>query len=99
MTLSLTIHPEFAKAYRKYAGYQSGESFRLYVRTGGPGTGGLYYAIERDMAESEDAVYEVDGIIFFVRPADFWYFDGAELSYDNLLGEFGFTYQNPNIAV
>jgi len=97
MTIDLQIHPEFARAYQRYADFRPGDTLRLYVRTGGPGTGGLFYAIEKDEATADDAVFEVEGLRFVVRPADFWYFDGAELRYDPLYGEYGFQYVNPRL--
>lgn len=98
MPIQLHIDPEFSLAYQKYADFQPGDTLRLYVRTGGPGTGGLFYAIEKDEAQAGDAVFEVEGLRFVVRPTDFWYFDGAQLSYNKLYGEYGFQFSNPRLA-
>ncbi len=97
MPISLDIRPEFARAYIRYAGFRPGDTLRLYVRTAGPGSGGLFYAIEKDDAEPDDALFEVEGLRFVVRPLDFWYFDGGRLSYDALYGEFGFRFDNPRL--
>ncbi len=97
MSIQLHIQPEFARAYQRYADFRPGDTLRLYVRTGGPGTGGLFYAIEKDEMLADDAVFEVEGMRFVIRPADFWYFDGAELSYDPLYGEYGFHFRNPRL--
>jgi iron-sulfur cluster assembly protein len=96
--IQLRIQPEFALAYQRYAGFQPGDVLRLYVRTGGPGTGGLFYAIEKDEELDGDAAFEVEGLRFVIRPADFWYFDGGELSYNKLYGEYGFQFFNPRLA-
>ncbi|MBO8164561.1 MAG: iron-sulfur cluster biosynthesis family protein [Brevibacillus sp.] len=98
MTIQLTIEPEVALAYQRYAGFHPGDTLRLYVRTGGPGTGGLFYAIERDRQQPDDAVFEVEGLRFVIRPGDFWYFDGGTLRYDKRYGEFGFQFENPNLG-
>ncbi|TPG91687.1 (Fe-S)-binding protein [Brevibacillus laterosporus] len=97
MNIQLKITPEFSLAYQKYAGFTPGETIRLYVRTSGPGTGGLFYAVEKDQYEADDALYEVAGLRFVIRPSDFWYFDGGALSYDEQLGEYGFMFTNPGL--
>ncbi|MDA5109093.1 MULTISPECIES: iron-sulfur cluster biosynthesis family protein [Brevibacillus] len=97
MSIHVTIEPAFAQAYQRYAGFRPGDTLRLYVRTGGPGTGGLFYAIEKDEVQPGDAVFEVEGMRFVIRPNDFWYFDGAELRYNALYGEYGFTFHNPRL--
>lgn len=97
MNVQLRIQPQFALAYQRYAGFKPGDTLRLYVRTSGPGTGGLFYGIEKDEKMSEDAEFEVEGLRFVIRPADFWYFDGGELSYDKRFGEYGFSFHNPQL--
>ncbi|UFJ41188.1 (Fe-S)-binding protein [Brevibacillus humidisoli] len=97
MTLQLMIEPAFSLAYQRYAGYRPGETLRLYVRTGGPGTGGLFYAIEKDQQLPGDALFEVEGLRFVIRPADFWYFNGGTLRYDQRYGDFGFQFSNPGL--
>lgn len=97
LSIQLTITSEFALAYQRYAGFLPGETFRLYVRTSGPGTGGLFYAIEKDNFQPGDASFEVEGLRFVVRPTDFWYFNGATLSYNNLFGDYGFQFSNPRL--
>jgi iron-sulfur cluster assembly protein len=98
MTIQLRIDPEFSLAYQRYADFRPGDTLRLYVRTGGPGTGGLFYAIEKDVELPGDAVFDVEGLRFVIRPSDFWYFDGAELGYNKLYGEFGFHFSNPRLG-
>ncbi|WP_047155393.1 iron-sulfur cluster biosynthesis family protein [Aneurinibacillus tyrosinisolvens] len=97
-SIAFTLTPEAAQAYKKYAGFNEGEIYRLYTRTSGPGTGGLFYALEKsgqDEVQEEDAVFQVEGICFFIRPADFWYFNGGTLSHDRYMGEYGFEFRNP----
>lgn len=96
--MEFTITPETVRAYKKYADFQDGECYRLYVRTAGPGTGGLFYAIEKsspDEAAEGDAMFEVEGIRFFIRTSDAWYFDGGSITYNKYLGEYGFEFYNP----
>jgi iron-sulfur cluster assembly protein len=98
--IDITITPEAVQAYKKYAEFQEGEYYRLYVRTSGPGTGGLFYAVEKtqlDEVKEGDAVCKVEGIYFVIRPNDAWYFDGGTLSYNKYLGEYGFEFHNPNV--
>lgn len=97
MKIELQIQSEFALAYQRYADFRPGDTLRLYVRTGGPGTGGLFYAIEKDEQFADDAVFEVEGMIFVIRPQDFWYFHGGKLTYDKRYGEYGFFFANPLI--
>ncbi|CAM5796405.1 MULTISPECIES: iron-sulfur cluster biosynthesis family protein [Brevibacillus] len=97
MSIHLQIQPAFALAYQQYADFRPGDTLRLYVRTGGPGTGGLFFAIEKDEVEPGDAVFEVEGMRFVIRPNDFWYFDGGELRYDRRYGEYGFSFVNPRL--
>ncbi|WNC15737.1 (Fe-S)-binding protein [Brevibacillus brevis] len=97
MGITLKIEPAFAQAYMRYAGFEPGDILRLYVRTSGPGTGGLFYAIEKDEVMRDDAVFEVEGLRFVVRPTDFWYFDGGHLRYEAAYGEYGFFYSNPRL--
>ncbi|MGK5510374.1 iron-sulfur cluster biosynthesis family protein [Brevibacillus formosus] len=97
MGITLAIEPAFSLAYQRYAGFVPGDTLRLYVRTSGPGTGGMFYAIEKDEALTDDAVFEVEGLRFVIRPTDFWYFDGGHLSYNPLYGEYGFYFTNPRL--
>lgn len=97
MSIALTIEPAFALAYQRYAGFGPGDVLRLYVRTSGPGTGGLFYAIEKDVVMRDDAVFDREGLRFVIRPADFWYFDGGRLSYNPSYGEYGFFFSNPRL--
>jgi len=98
MSIEVNIQPAFAKAYQRYAGFLPGDTLRLYARTGGPGTGGLFFAIEKDEEAEGDAVFEVEGMRFIIRPGDFWYFDGATLDHNPILGEYGFQFSNPRLA-
>ncbi|MFD2369109.1 iron-sulfur cluster biosynthesis family protein [Brevibacillus sp. GCM10020057] len=97
MSITLQIEPAFALAYRRYAEFQPGDVLRLYVRTSGPGTGGMFYAIEKDALAEGDAVFDVEGLRFVIRPTDFWYFDGGHLTYNPAFGEYGFSFSNPRL--
>ncbi|MGG3882646.1 (Fe-S)-binding protein [Brevibacillus panacihumi] len=97
MSIRLVIEPAFSLAYQRYAGFAPGETLRLYARTSGPGTGGLFYAIEKDEYMAEDAIFEVEGLRFVIRPSDFWFFDGGTLRYNPLYGEYGFSFFNPRL--
>ncbi|WP_421617025.1 iron-sulfur cluster biosynthesis family protein [Brevibacillus sp. TJ4] len=95
MSITLEIEPAFSLAYQRYAGFSPGDTLRLYVRTSGPGTGGLFYAIEKDEQMEDDALFEVEGLRFVIRPGDFWYFHGGKLHYNPQYGEYGFSFTNP----
>lgn len=97
MSITLEIQPAFAIAYQQYADFRPGDILRLYARTGGPGTGGLFFAIEKDQILAEDAVFQVEGLTFTIRPGDFWYFEGGLLGYDERYGEYGFYFHNPRL--
>ena len=97
MSITLTIEPEFSLAYQRYAGYTPGDTLRLYVRTSGPGTGGLFFAIQKDEQMEGDAVFDVEGLRFVIRPGDFWFFDGGRLRFNPQFGEYGFSFSNPRL--
>lgn len=44
-----------------------------------------------------DAVFEVEGLRFVIRPTDFWFFDGGQLGFDPTYGEYGFRFANPRL--
>ncbi|MED4908956.1 (Fe-S)-binding protein [Brevibacillus centrosporus] len=97
MSITLHIEPAFALAYKRYAEFKAGDILRLYVRTSGPGTGGLFYAIEKDTVMTDDAIFDVEGLRFVIRPTDFWYFDGGQFTYNPAFGEYGFAFSNPRL--
>lgn len=73
-----------------------GEGLRLGVRTSG--CSGMAYVIEyADKIETEDLVYESNGVKVIVDPKSLTYLDGTELDYTREGLNEGFKFKNPNV--
>jgi len=69
----------------------------LRVRVVGGGCSGFQYQLALDeKAETEDKVYEQDGVKLFVDQKSLLYLDGTEIDYvEDVMGA-GFRFTNPN---
>jgi iron-sulfur cluster assembly protein len=73
-----------------------GIGIRLGVKTSG--CSGMAYKLEfADAAESEDVVFESNGLKVLVDPRSLPYIDGTELDYTREGLNEGFKFNNPNI--
>ena len=70
-------------------------SLRVFVSGGG--CSGLSYGMTfAEAAETDDQIFEANGVKIIVDPGSFPYLDGAEIDYiDSLMGG-GFRIENPN---
>lgn len=71
-----------------------------YLRIGvkGGGCSGLSYVLGFDQKESDDTVYEIDGIPVVMKTAHALYLYGMEVHYENGLNARGFVFINPNAS-
>ncbi|WP_435358774.1 HesB/IscA family protein [Haloarchaeobius sp. DFWS5] len=70
---------------------------RLFVQQGG--CAGLSYGMRfDDEPESDDTVFEHDGLRVFVDPASLKYIGGSVLDYEGGLQGAGFHVENPNVV-
>ena len=69
----------------------------LRVRVVGGGCSGFQYQLALDeQAETEDKVYEQEGVKLFVDQKSLLYLDGTEIDYvEDVMGA-GFRFTNPN---
>ncbi len=71
----------------------------LRVFVAGGGCSGLSYRLAfAEKPETDDQVYEVDGMRVVVDPVSFQYLDGAQVDYINDVMGGGFRVENPNIV-
>ncbi|MCH9691809.1 MAG: iron-sulfur cluster assembly protein IscA [Gammaproteobacteria bacterium] len=90
MTATAKAHVE-----RQLANRGKGVGIRIGVRTAG--CSGMAYVLEFvDTTESEDMVFEQDGIKLVVDPKSLAYLDGTELDFIKEGLNEGFAFSNPN---
>ena len=74
----------------------SGIGLRLGVKT--TGCSGMAYVLEFvDQTDTEDTVFEINGIKIIVDPKSLIYLDGTELDYAKEGLNEGFQFNNPNV--
>ena len=95
MTISLTAVAA-EKMQEQLVNRGKGMGMRLGVKTSG--CSGLSYVLEFvDQLESDDEVFETQGIKIVVTPKSLLYLDGTEVRYvEEGLNE-GFEFVNPNV--
>lgn len=95
--MSISLTPAAAERVRNFLAKRGkGEGLRLGVRTSG--CSGMAYVIEyADKIESQDLVYESNGVKVIVDPKSLTYLDGTELDYTREGLNEGFKFNNPNV--
>lgn len=95
--MSISLTPAAAERVRHFLVKRGkGEGLRVGVRTSG--CSGMAYVIEyADRIESQDLVYESNGVKVIVDPKSLTYLDGAELDYSREGLNEGFKFNNPNV--
>jgi len=95
--MSITMTPAAADHVRKFlANRGKGVGLRLGVRTSG--CSGMAYVLEfADELESDDQVFEDQGVKVIVDPKSLLYLDGTELDYTREGLNEGFKFNNPNV--
>ena len=71
-----------------------------YLRVGAKGGGcsGLTYVLDFDVKETNDDLFEIDGIQCIMDKGQGMYLLGMEIDWDNGLNNRGFTFSNPNAS-
>jgi len=95
--MSITMTPAAANQVRRFlANRGKGLGLRLGVRTSG--CSGMAYVLEfADELESDDQVFEDQGVKVVVDPKSLLYLDGTELDYRKEGLNEGFKFNNPNV--
>jgi len=95
--MSITMTAAAADHVRKFlANRGQGVGLRLGVRTSG--CSGMAYVLEfADELESDDQVFEDQGVKVIVDPKSLLYLDGTELDYTKEGLNEGFKFNNPNV--
>jgi iron-sulfur cluster assembly protein len=95
--MSITMTPAAADHVRKFlANRGKGVGLRLGIRTSG--CSGMAYVLEfADELQSDDQVFEDQGVKVVVDPKSLLYLDGTELDYTKEGLNEGFTFNNPNV--
>ena len=96
--MSITITEKAAKHVNDHlVSRGTGIGLRLGVKT--TGCSGLAYVIEfADKVESDDKVFEDNGIKIIVDDKSFLYLIGTTLEYSGGLNGKGFVFNNPNAS-
>jgi iron-sulfur cluster assembly protein len=95
--MSITMTAAAADHVRRFlANRGKGVGLRLGVRTSG--CSGMAYVLEfADELQSDDQVFEDQGVKVVVDPKSLLYLDGTELDYTKEGLNEGFTFNNPNV--
>ena len=95
--MSITVTPAAADRVRTFlANRGKGLGLRLGVRTSG--CSGMAYVIEfADELETDDQVFEEQGVKVIIDPKSLLYLDGTELDYTKEGLNEGFKFKNPNV--
>lgn len=95
--MSIKMTPAAADHVRRFLAHRGkGVGLRLGVRTSG--CSGMAYVIEfADELESDDQVFEEQGVKVVVDPKSLLYLDGTELDYTKEGLNEGFKFNNPNV--
>ena len=95
--MSITVTPAAADRVRTFlANRGKGLGLRLGVRTSG--CSGMAYVIEfADELETDDQVFEEQGVKVIIDPKSLLYLDGTELDYTKEGLNEGFKFNNPNV--
>jgi iron-sulfur cluster assembly protein len=95
--MSITMTPAAADHVRKFlANRGKGVGLRLGIRTSG--CSGMAYVLEfADELQSDDQVFEDQGVKVVVDPKSLLYLDGTELDYTKEGLNEGFKFNNPNV--
>lgn len=73
---------------------QPDKRLRLSVESGG--CSGFQYGMSFDVAKSDDAIIESEGVELLIDPASQTYLDGSVVEFDDGLHGKGFEIKNPN---
>ena len=95
--MAITLTEKAAERVKGFlANRGKGDGLRLGVKT--TGCSGMAYILEFvDAADTQDAVFESQGVKIFVDPKSLIYLDGTELDFGKEGLNEGFKFNNPNV--
>jgi len=98
--MTITVTPTAVDEVRKFMVEQgSADSAGLRVAVLPGGCSGFQYGLNiEDEHQSDDEIFDVNGIRLFVDPFSSQYLDGVEIDYVTTMMGSGFTFKNPNAA-
>ena len=70
----------------------------LRIGVKGGGCSGMNYMLGFDKKESDDEVYDIDGIQVLMKKAHSIYLFGMQVNFEDGLNARGFVFQNPNAS-
>lgn len=70
----------------------------LRIGVKGGGCSGMSYMLGFDKKESDDEVYDIDGIQVLMKKAHSIYLFGMQVNFEDGLNARGFVFQNPNAS-
>ena len=73
-----------------------GSEYGLRLGVKGGGCAGFSYILDFDLPQSNDSVFELDGLKVFIDKAQEIYLSGTEIDFKSGLDNRGFIYNNPN---
>jgi len=76
--------------------FATGQYLRIGVKGGG--CSGMSYILGFDVKESDDEVYDIEGIPVIMKQAHGIYLFGIEIDYQGGLNTRGFVFNNPNAS-
>jgi len=76
--------------------FVTGQYLRIGVKGGG--CSGMSYILGFDAKESDDEVYEIEGITVLMKKSHEMYLFGMEVDYSDGLNARGFVFKNPNAS-
>lgn len=77
-------------------GFDKTQQLRIGVKGGG--CSGLSYVLGFDIKQTDDEVYEMDGLSFIMNKSHGLYLFGMQVDWQDGLNSRGFTFTNPNAS-
>lgn len=71
---------------------------KLRVGVKGGGCTGMTYVLDFEIPQTDDAIYEFEGIPFIMNKSHELYLYGMEIDWQGGLNSRGFTFSNPNAS-
>jgi uncharacterized protein YneR len=90
-----SITSRAVRLYKEEMDLRDGDALQLFVRYAGTGLG-FCLGIERGTPDPGDYVKEVDGIRFFIKSHELWFFEKMSMDYDESGDDF--SVDLPSIA-
>jgi uncharacterized protein YneR len=80
--MGFTVSSRAVALYKKEMNLQAGDAIQLYCRFLGASQAGFTLGVAKDSPNKEDYMQSFYGIIFFVKPSDYWFVENMYLDYD-----------------